>query len=69
MLYLFSDGYADQFGGKRGKKFKSNKLKELLMEVSSFSIADQHESLETKFIDWKGDFEQVDDVCIMGIRI
>ena len=40
MLYLFSDGYADQFGGKRGKKFKSNKLKELLMEISSFSIAD-----------------------------
>ena len=69
MLYLFSDGYADQFGGKRGKKFKSNKLKELLIEISSLSIADQYESLETKFIDWKGDFEQVDDVCIMGIRI
>ncbi|MCC6837421.1 MAG: SpoIIE family protein phosphatase, partial [Bacteroidia bacterium] len=68
MLYLFTDGYADQFGGEHGKKFKYKQLEELFRKISSESLNNQREKLETTFINWQGKLEQIDDVCIIGIR-
>ena len=69
MLYLFSDGYADQFGGEKGKKFMYKSMKELLVKNSHFTANAQEESLEKSFLEWKGNHEQVDDVCIVGVRV
>jgi serine phosphatase RsbU (regulator of sigma subunit) len=69
VLYLYTDGYADQFGGDKGKKFKYKQLDEALLSVSSLPPGQQKEILEKKFISWKGYLEQVDDVCIIGIRL
>lgn len=69
VLYLFSDGYADQFGGEKGKKFKSRPLKNLLIENAHLSMADQKIILEKTLHDWKGNLEQVDDICFMGLKI
>lgn len=68
-VYLYSDGYADQFGGIQGKKFKYKKLKELLTVISSSSIENQQNKIEKTFDDWKGNLEQVDDVVIIGLKI
>ena len=68
-VYLFSDGYADQFGGPRGKKFKYNQLKELLHKNYLHSIVEQKEELAKAFDSWKGELEQVDDVVIIGVRV
>jgi serine phosphatase RsbU (regulator of sigma subunit) len=68
-LYMFTDGFADQFGGPKGKKFNRNKLKELLFQIQGKSMKKQHKILEKTFQQWKGDLDQVDDICIMGIRI
>ena len=68
-LYLYTDGYADQFGGPTGKKFKYKQLNSLLVESSSLSIEQQAFVLNKQFLDWKGKLEQVDDVCIIGIRV
>lgn len=68
-LYLHSDGFADQFGGPHGKKFKGKQLKQLLTDSSSLSMSEQRETLVTAFEMWKGDLEQIDDVCLIGIRI
>ncbi len=67
-IYLFSDGYADQFGGDRGKKLKYKVFQEYLLEVRSSPMADQHKTLERRFYEWMGDYEQIDDVVIMGVR-
>lgn len=69
MLYLFSDGFADQFGGPSGKKFKSKKLKSLFNEMFKLNCQDQLNTMEQVFFDWKGELEQIDDICIMGIKI
>jgi serine phosphatase RsbU (regulator of sigma subunit) len=66
-LYFFTDGYADQFGGPNGKKFKYKKLNELLLEISAEPCESQREKLKTVFENWKGNLEQVDDVCVFGI--
>jgi len=68
-LYLFTDGYADQFGGEQGKKFMTRKMKEVLVETSSFSAAEQSRQLSKHFHDWKGNLEQVDDVLVIGLQI
>jgi len=75
MIYLFTDGYADQFGGETrearmsgGKKYKYSKLKNLLASISDLSPGEQLEKLENEFWHWKGGLEQLDDVCIIGIR-
>lgn len=68
-IYMFTDGYADQFGGKEGKKFMTKRLKELLISNYSNSIAEQEQSLTESIIAWKGLEEQVDDICVIGIRI
>ena len=68
-LYLFTDGYADQFGGPKGKKFKYRQLEELLLSTTHLALNDQKQALEKAFDSWKANHEQVDDVCIIGIRL
>lgn len=67
-IYLFTDGYADQFGGEKGKKFKYAQLKELLISIQEESMDSQKEILNERFDAWRGNLEQVDDVCIVGIK-
>lgn len=69
MIYLFSDGYADQFGGPEGKKLKYNRLRELLVSISGKPTAEQEQHLRSEFNNWKGRLEQVDDVLIIGMRV
>jgi serine phosphatase RsbU (regulator of sigma subunit) len=68
ILYLYTDGYADQFGGPKGKKFKYKQLNELLLALSNRALTDQLEILNSTFCEWRGDLEQVDDVCVVGIK-
>lgn len=68
-VYLFSDGYADQFGGSKGKKFKYSSLRNMLLENYTLSMSEQKLKYANIFEDWKGNLEQVDDVLLMGIRI
>lgn len=68
MLYLFSDGYVDQFGGEKGKKFKAKALKELMISMANLSLDDQKRTLKEAFDKWKGFGDQVDDVCVIGVR-
>lgn len=69
MIYTFTDGYADQFGGPKGKKFKYKQLEEVLLSIHHLPMTDQKSILNQKFISWKGNLEQVDDVLIIGVRI
>ena len=69
IIYLFSDGYADQFGGKSGKKFMYKRFRELLISNSHLEMKMQKVELESAFNDWRGDLEQLDDVCVMGIKV
>jgi serine phosphatase RsbU (regulator of sigma subunit) len=68
-LYLYTDGYADQFGGPHGKKFKYKQLDELLISISNLPAAKQMKIVHQQFESWKGNLEQVDDVLIIGIRL
>ncbi len=68
IIYLFSDGFADQFGGPSGKKFKYRQFKELLLEIHQKPLEDQREILVTALGDWKGELEQVDDILILAVR-
>jgi serine phosphatase RsbU (regulator of sigma subunit) len=68
-LFIFSDGYPDQFGGEKGKKFKYSNFKDMLVSIRALSLSGQKEYLQNHFDSWKGDQEQVDDVCVIGIRI
>jgi serine phosphatase RsbU (regulator of sigma subunit) len=68
-VYLYSDGYADQFGGPDGKKFKYKQLKQLLEKNANLTADAQLSLLDVTFEEWKGNLEQIDDVCLMGIRI
>jgi serine phosphatase RsbU (regulator of sigma subunit) len=67
-LYLYTDGFADQFGGPKGKKFKYKALNNFLNEICNSSSNEQHLSLTHKFENWKGNLEQVDDVCLIGMK-
>ncbi len=68
-FYLFTDGLADQFGGPNGKKYKYKQFLDLLVKNNKDTLTQQADIIEKKFVDWKGDLEQVDDVCVIGIRI
>jgi serine phosphatase RsbU (regulator of sigma subunit)/tetratricopeptide (TPR) repeat protein len=68
-IYLMSDGYIDQFGGEKGKKFKANNLKQLILNNANSSMLMQKSIYESQFHEWKGDLEQLDDVCVIGISI
>jgi tetratricopeptide (TPR) repeat protein len=73
IIYIFTDGYQDQFGGDLkhadGKKFKVSRMKELFLSVSHLPMSEQKEIIDKSFEDWKRDLEQVDDVCVIGVRV
>ncbi|MBK6833107.1 MAG: SpoIIE family protein phosphatase [Bacteroidetes bacterium] len=69
VLYLYTDGYADQFGGPKGKKYKYRPLNEMLQKMSVDKMEVQRTALANEFENWRGELEQVDDVLIIGIRL
>lgn len=68
-IYLFTDGYADQFGGEKGKKFKYSQFKELLISIQHEPMERQRELISQSFESWKGSLEQLDDVCVLGVKV
>ena len=68
-LYIFSDGYVDQFGGPKGKKFRAKQLRELLLSIQDKTMEEQKVSIDKAFEDWRGSEEQIDDVCMIGVRV
>jgi serine phosphatase RsbU (regulator of sigma subunit) len=68
-IYTLTDGYPDQFGGVNGKKFKTKQLQEFLVSIAGEPMGIQKQKLETGFDKWKGNLEQVDDVCVIGIKV
>jgi serine phosphatase RsbU (regulator of sigma subunit) len=68
-VYLFTDGYIDQFGGPKGKKFMKRRFLELLLEIHELPMAQQRGALLDAFENWKGDLQQVDDVLLIGIKV
>jgi len=68
-LYLFSDGYADQFGGLDGKKFMYKRFEQLLLEIHALPMDEQKETLNKRLLKWKGSNDQVDDILVIGIKI
>ncbi|MCB0478013.1 MAG: tetratricopeptide repeat protein [Crocinitomicaceae bacterium] len=68
-FFIFSDGYADQFGGEKGKKMKTSNFKELLLTLADLPSDKQKDALKKAFLDWKGEMEQLDDVCVIGVRV
>ena len=68
-IYLFSDGYTDQFGGEKNQKFKAKRFKDLLLNIQGESLELQKEKLSETFENWRGKEEQVDDVLVFGVKI
>ena len=68
-IYTLTDGFPDQFGGESGKKFKTKHLQEILMSIVNEPMEIQKQKLSSVFDKWKGNLEQVDDVCVIGIKI
>ena len=68
-IYIFSDGYADQFGGPRGKKFMAGNFRQLLSDVSKLPIERQKTMLNQTIEEWRGNLEQVDDILIIGVKV
>lgn len=68
-LYVFSDGFVDQFGGEKGKKFKARAFRDLLLSIQNKSMEEQKKIIDDTFEKWKGDLEQIDDVCVIGVRV
>lgn len=69
IIYTFTDGYVDQFGGPKGKKFKSAQLKKVLLENSNKSMNELRQIVKSTFKNWQGDQDQIDDVCMLGVRL
>jgi serine phosphatase RsbU (regulator of sigma subunit) len=67
-IYMFTDGYADQFGGEQGKKFKYKRLLELISNLPTVQMQEQKQILDNSFESWKGSLEQLDDVCVVGVK-
>ena len=68
-IYLFTDGFADQFGGENGKKYKTANFKRFLLSIQQNDMKTQKTLINNEFNNWKGNFEQIDDVCVLGVRI
>jgi serine phosphatase RsbU (regulator of sigma subunit) len=66
-LYMFTDGYVDQFGGEKEKKFSSKRLRELFTEINHLPIKEQKEMLANSIKNWQGTLEQVDDILVIGV--
>jgi serine phosphatase RsbU (regulator of sigma subunit) len=69
LIYIFSDGYVDQFGGPKGKKFKPKALRELLLRIHKEPMDKQKSKIDETIEKWRGSLEQVDDICVIGIRV
>jgi len=69
IIYVFTDGYADQFGGDKGKKMKTVNFKKLLLSLRNKSMNEQMTRLDDAFDEWKGGIEQIDDVCVIGVKV
>lgn len=69
VIYIFSDGYADQFGGIKGKKFMYRQFREILLEIKDLTMIEQKKVLDDTIEEWKGNFEQVDDILVIGVKI
>jgi serine phosphatase RsbU (regulator of sigma subunit) len=69
IIYIFTDGFQDQFGGPKEKKFRAAQMKDLFLSLTSKTMEQQRKIIDTSFENWKGNLEQVDDVCIIGVRI
>ena len=69
MIYIFSDGYPDQFGGPLGKKFKYDQFRKMLIEIHELSPRKQHKQLTSRFDEWMGELVQLDDVLVIGLRV
>ena len=69
IIYVFSDGYPDQFGGLKGKKFLYRRFRETLISIKDLPMQEQQQLLDQKIETWKGSYEQVDDILIIGVRI
>jgi serine phosphatase RsbU (regulator of sigma subunit) len=69
VVYTLTDGFPDQFGGEKGKKFMSKNLRELLAANSHLPMPEQKQLLEKTFAEWVGNLEQVDDVTVIGIKV
>ena len=68
-IYTLTDGFQDQFGGPKGKKFMIKNMREYVLSICHLSMQEQHQKIKETFANWKGDVEQVDDVCVIGVRI
>ncbi|MCB9187776.1 MAG: tetratricopeptide repeat protein [Flavobacteriales bacterium] len=68
-LYIFSDGFADQFGGEAGKKLKTGNFKKLLLDLQQFEMSEQQTKIHSYFNAWKEGYDQLDDVCVIGLRL
>jgi len=69
VIYIFTDGFVDQFGGEKGKKLKVSGLKNLLLSIHDKPMEDQRKFIHDAFFNWMGNLDQVDDVCLIGVRI
>ena len=69
IIYLFSDGFPDQFGGEKGKKYKYAKFKEYLLQIHKEKLETQGEMLRSEILNWRGELEQIDDICVMGVKL
>lgn len=69
IIYLFSDGYVSQLGGTEKKTFRSESFKKLLIDIHALTMPEQKKALEEKFLEWKGNYDQIDDIMIMGIKM
>ncbi len=68
-LYIFSDGYVDQFGGENGKKFMAKRFKQLLIDIHQKGMEEQKDILDKTITDWRGELDQVDDILVIGMRV
>lgn len=68
-IYIFSDGYADQFGGEKGKKMMTKNFKKMLVKIHQLSMEDQQRALHNHLLSWRGSLEQVDDILVIGFRV
>jgi serine phosphatase RsbU (regulator of sigma subunit) len=67
-IYMFSDGYADQFGGEKGKKFMVKRMDELILGMQHLDMEEQERLMDERLEQWRGDYQQVDDILVIGIR-
>jgi ligand-binding sensor domain-containing protein/serine phosphatase RsbU (regulator of sigma subunit) len=66
--YMFSDGFGDQFGGEKNKRYSTKRMRAFMEELSKYEIAEQYDRIDKEFMDWMGEYEQMDDICVIGIR-